>query len=401
LHERFIARQPIFDQRLKVFAYELLFRAGPQNIFQSSKEASSSVVVASTMVFDLEMLVGPAKAFVNFDEATLLRGAARLLPPSRIIVEILESVTPTPEVVHACSELCHAGYVLALDDYVDDPKWKPLIELAKFLKVDFRALDAQARRAIAERYLPRGLKLVAEKVETQADVQNARSLGFSYFQGYFFCKPSMMTGRDIPANKLTCLRLLKVIAAPEISYEEVEDLLKQDPSLIYKLLRYLNSPLMGFRSEVHNIRHAISLLGEVEFRRWISIVALVAMVGDKPSELIRTALLRAYFCEEVSLLLGMAQRRSDFFLMGLLSVIDALLDQPMEDILSHLAVSEEVRTALCGGSNRFRDVYDTLLAYEHADWNAFSSAAARLGSIEDRVPDCYVKAAERAMVIAG
>jgi hypothetical protein len=142
---------------------------------------------------------------------------------------------------------------------------------------------------------------------------------------------------------------------------------KQDLSLIYKLLRYLNSPLMGFSTQVRGIRHAISLLGEVEFRRWISIVALVAMVGDKPSELIRTALLRAYFCEEVSLLLGMAQRRSDFSLMGLLSVIDALLDRPMEDILSQLAVSEEVRTALCGGSNRFRDVYDTLLAYEHAD----------------------------------
>lgn len=399
LHERFIARQPIFDKRLKVFAYELLFRAGPENYFQMREEASSRVIVDSTTVFDLETLTGSAKAFINVTERVLQRGAARLLPANRIVVEILEGVEPSAEVIKNCRELCRDGYVLALDDFVDNAKLAPLIRLAKILKVDFRALGASERRAIAKRYIPKGLELLAEKVETQAEVEEARKLGYTYFQGFFFCKPLMVTGRDIPASKLTCLRLLKAIAVSEISFTEIELLLKQEPALVYKLLRYLNSPLMGFRNEVHGVRDAIVLLGENGFRRWISIVALVSMAGDKPPELIHTALLRAYFCEEISLRIDATLDHADFFLVGLLSVIDALLDQSMEEVLGHLAVSEDVRTALCGGQNCFRDVYDTVLAYERADWKALSAAAARIGASEAEIPDCHLKAAEQARLI--
>jgi c-di-GMP-related signal transduction protein len=399
LHERFIARQPIFNQRLKVFAYELLFRSGPQNFFQPSEEASSRVIVDSTMVCDLEALTGSAKAFVNVTQDALLRGAPRILPPNRIVVEILENVEPTAEVIQSCEELRRDGYVLALDDFVGDPKWEPLIPLAKILKVDFLGLDSAARRAIAGLYLPRGLELLAEKVETQADVQEARELGYTSFQGFFFCKPQMIQGRDIPASQLTCLRLLKAIAAEEISFNEVEELLKQEPGLVYKLLRYLNSPLMGFRNEVHGVRDAIVLLGEIGFRRWISIVALVSMAGDKPPELVHTALLRAYCCERISDLIEEARSQSDFFLMGLLSVVDALLDRSMEEVLVHLALAEDIRSALCGGENLVRDVYNLALAYERADWPAMSSAAARIGMNEDQMPECYLKATKQALLI--
>jgi c-di-GMP-related signal transduction protein len=397
LHERFIARQPIFDQRLKVFAYELLFRAGPENVFQPRKEASTSVIADSATIFDLQTLTGPgAKAFINADQSALLRGAPRLLPPQRIVVEILETVSPTPEVVQACTDLCNSGYVLALDDFADHPRWEPLIPLAKFLKVDFRASNTEARRAIAERYRSNGMQLLAEKVETQSDVQEARTLGYSYFQGFFFCKPVMIEGRDIPGNKLIYLQLLEAVASPELSYTKIEELLKREPSLIYKLLRYLNSPLVGLRVEIRSIREAIALLGETEFRRWVSIVAVTSMAADKPPELVRTALTRAYFCEEIARPIGLPSHSSDLFLMGLLSVTDALLDRPIEQILSNLPVSTEVRTALSGGSNRFRDVYDTLLAYEHADWRTLSSAAMRFGSVEEQVPVCYLSAANRA-----
>jgi len=401
LHERFIARQPIFDRRLRVFGYELLFRAGPQNVFEPREQASSRVIVDSTMVFDLDTLIGSTKAFINANEEALQRGSVRLLPPARIVVEILEGVEPSPAMVRACTELHEDGYTLALDDFVDHPKWKPLIGLASILKVDFRALDADARKAIAKRYRPKGLELVAEKVETQAEVREAEEFGYQYFQGFFFCRPQMISGRDIPAAKLTCLRLLSAVATPEMSFNDVEGLLKQEPALVYKLLRYLNSPLMGLRNEVHGVRDAIVLLGEDEFRRWISIVALVSMAGDKPSELIHTALLRAHFCEELALLIGDTSRRSDFFLMGLLSVIDALLDQPMEQILGHLALSREVRLALSGGKNSFRDVYDAVAAYERADWEILSAIAARIGAEEKRLPDCYRKAAEKSRLIFG
>jgi c-di-GMP-related signal transduction protein len=396
VYEKFIARQPIFDEKLKLFAYELLFRAGEQNVFQPRQEASSSVIVDSMMLFDLQQLTGHAKAFINLDQSALQRGAARLLPPDRVIIEILETIVPTPEVVQLCKDLCDSGYVLALDDFVGHAKWEPLFPLAKFLKVDFRAADADTRADIVRRFRGRGMQFLAEKVETQAELHEARSLGYSFFQGYFFCKPAMVSARDIPGYKLNYLRLLEAVSSAEFSQDTVEDLLKQDPSLVYKLLRYLNSPLLGLRREVHSIRQAMSLLGEIEFRRWVSIVAIVAMASDKPPELIRTALTRAFFCEEISRTVGMTPQSANLFLMGLLSVTDALLDRPIDHVLSTLPVSPEIRTALCGGANRFRDVYDTLLAYERADWDALATAATRLGPIEACVPDCYQSAATRA-----
>jgi c-di-GMP-related signal transduction protein len=396
LYERFIARQPIFDERMKVFAYELLFRAGPENVFQPRREASSTLIVDSATLFDLQTLTGKAKAFINVDQAAILRGAPFLLPPQRIVVEILETVSPIPEVVEACADLRVAGYSLALDDFVDDRKWDPLLPYASFLKVDFRASNEIARREVVERHRRNGLHLLAEKVETQDDMKQARSLGYGYFQGFFFCRPTMMQGRDIPGNKLTFVRLLQAVSEPEMSYSRVEELLKHDPSLVYKLLRYMNSPLVGLRVEIHGVREAIALLGEKEFRRWVSIVAIVSMASDKTPEIIRTALTRAYFCEGISPVLGMGSQASDLFLMGLLSVTDALLDCRIEQVLSGIPVSQDVRTALCGGASPFRDVYETLLAYERADWQALSATVARFRSVEEQVPVCYLAAAGRA-----
>jgi c-di-GMP-related signal transduction protein len=416
MHEKFIARQPIFDDKLKLFAYELLFRATGENIFRPYKEASGSVIVDSTMLFGLQSLTGHGKAFINLDLLALQRGTARLLPPDRVVIEILESVTPSQEVVQLCADLCSEGYTLALDDYVGHSKWEPLLPLVKFLKVDFLACSPPARAAIANRHrakvdLPgtangNRIHLLAEKVETNDDLLEARALGYTYFQGYFFCKPSVLSAREIPSNKLNCLRLLHLVASPDFSYDAVEELLKGDPALVYKLLRYLNSWLVAVRGEIHSIREAIALLGEKEFRRWISVLAVVAMASDKPHELIRTALTRAFFCEALARAIAVSSttsvhrsmQSSDLFLMGLLSVTDAILDRPMEQILASLPVGPEVRVALCGGANHYRDVYDVLLAYERADWPALSAASMRLGVDESTVSDCEAKSREAASI---
>ena len=308
--EKFIARQPIFDDKLKLFGYELLYRAGGENAFRPYKEASGTLVVDSTMLFGLQTLTGHAKAFINFDLLALQRGTARLLPPDQVMIEIFESVTPSQEVVQLCAELCNEGYTLALDGYVGHPKWEPLLPLVKFLKVDFRGCDPPARAAIANRHRSKldpsaaantgGMRLLAEKIETNDDLLEARSLGYTFFQGYFFCKPTTLSAREIPGNKLNCLRLLHLVASPDFNYDAVEQLLKTDPALVYKLLRYLNSWLVAVRGEIHSIREAIALLGEKEFRRWISVLAVVAMASDKPHELVRTALTRAFFCENLA-----------------------------------------------------------------------------------------------------
>jgi c-di-GMP-related signal transduction protein len=399
MHEKFIARQPILDTRLQVFAYELLFRGGPQNSFQPFANAASSVIADSITLFDLEMLAGQARAFVNVDEMALRLGAPRLLPADRIVVEILETVRPTQEILGACRELCSAGYQLALDDFVDLPEIAPLVEFASFLKIDFQMFDARTRSALARKYKDSNIRLLAEKVETESEFREARDLGFSYFQGYFFCKPSMVETREIPGNKATQLQLLTAVAAPEFRFDIIENLLKQEPSLLYRLLRYLNSPILGLRSEVRSVRHAIVLLGQNEFRRWASIFAIISMSAGKSPELIRTALIRAFFCEELAAAAGLREKGSSLFLMGLLSVTDALLDKPMRDVLKALPVIQDVKIALCGGTNRFREVFELVLALEHAKWIRISDIAERIGCDEGKVADSYLSALLRATSI--
>ena len=399
MHEKFIARQPILDTRLQVFAYELLFRGGPQNSFQPFANAASSVIADSITLFDLDMLTGHARAFVNVDEMALRLGAPRLLPADRIVVEILETVRPTEEMLGACRELRSAGYQLALDDFVDSPGIAPLVEFASFLKIDFQMFDARARSALARKYADNHIRLLAEKVETESEFREARDLGFSYFQGYFFCKPSMVETREIPGNKAIQLQLLTAVAAPELRFDFIENLLKQEPSLLYRLLRYLNSPILGLRSEVRSVRHAIVLLGENEFRRWAAIFAIISMSTGKSPELIRTALTRAFFCEEFSAAAGLREKGPSLFLMGLLSVTDALLDKPMREALKALPVIQEVKIALCGGTNHFRDVFELVLALERAEWIRLSDIAARIGCDEGKIPDSYLSALLRATSI--
>ena len=399
--EKFIARQPIFDKRLRVFAYELLFRGGPQNYFikPSRNAAASSVIADSITLFDLNTLTGNALAFINVDELALRLDAPRLLPPDRVIIEILETVTPSDEIVRICRDLIGSGYTLALDDFVDHPKFASLVECAKYLKVDFQLLDPDDRRRIVEKYANSGISFLAEKVETEEELAEARHLGYSYFQGYFFCRPSMMETREIPGNKLLQLRLLNLVSGPELDYSAIEELLKNEPSLLYRLLRYLNSPLLGLRSEVHSVRHALTLLGEREFRRWVSIFAVIALASGKPPELIRTALTRAYFCEAFSHAARMDNESSTLFLMGLLSITDALLDQPIADVLRSLPVDEKIKTALTGGQNRHHDVYELLLALERAEWPRLSACADRLAVSEASVPDAFQSALQKASAI--
>ncbi len=400
MHEKFIARQPIFDPRLRVFAYELLFRGGPQNAFTPYANASASVIADSITLFDIQLLTGNARAFVNVDELALRLGAPRLLPANRIVVEILETVQPSSEILAICRELRDAGYFFALDDFVDAPHSRPFVELAHFLKVDFQLLDPDARKALAAKYRRPDISLLAEKVETRQDLDEAKSLGFSYFQGYFFCKPSMLETREIPGNKIIQLQLLNAVATPDLDFNRIEGLLKLEPSLLYRLLRYLNSPVLGLRSEVHSVHQALSLLGEREFRRWVSIFSVIALSSGKPPELIRTALTRAFFCEEISGHIGLQNKSSGLFLMGLLSVADALLDKSMRDVLNLLPVSTEIKTAFCGGQNSLRDVYELLLAFERADWARLVTHIQRIGCTEEDVPDAYKAAIQKASTIS-
>lgn len=328
----------------------------------------------------------------------MLSEAAKLLDPRRVVLEVLEHVNPTAEVIESCRKLKHKGYQLAIEDFVDGDKWAGMIPLVSFLKVDYRECGELTQRAIAQKYLPKGIALLAEKVETEMELDRSKRLGYTFYQGYFFCKPTMMTDHDIPAEKTVCARTLKETAAAELNVHRVEELMRLDPSLTYKLLRYLNSPLLGRSGEVRDIPRAVRLLGEKEFRRWISIVAVVALASGKPIEPARTAVMRGYFCEQVAAASGRAAEASELFLI-LLSVADALLDRPMERVLEDLPISKDIAVALQGGENEFRGVLDLILAYEHGTWNTVTKAARRINVKEAALPECYVQASEKASIL--
>ena len=396
MYERFIARQPIFDRRLRVLGYELLFRNGPDNHFTPTAQPAANVIVDSTMLLRLDSLTGPGKAFLNMSHDELRGGSALLLSSSKTVIEITEQIEPNAETIRACQDLHLAGYQLALDGFQDVPHWQLLIRFASFLKVDFQVTARDEQEALAKKFSRSGRKLIGKRIETQEEFRRAKRAGYAMFQGFFFLRPQMVIARDLPASKLNSLRLLQESVAPELRYGEIEDILKQEPALLYKLLRYLNSPALGLCREVRSVPHAVALLGEKEFRRWVTVVAVVAASMDEPVEVLRSAITRAYFCEGLAQLLFARANSAEFFLMGLLSLLDVLFARPLAEILDELPLSDGIRTALTGGSNMFRDVYEAALTCEQANWSAFHDAANRAKLSQALVTEKYEAALRQA-----
>jgi len=312
----------------KVFGYELLFRDGVEDYFRATDaDAASRQTLDTTLQVGLEVLCNGRRGFVNCTREILLKDYMTLLPSSLAVVEVLESVPPDDLVMAALHRLKQAGYMIALDDFtIDDPR-TPLTDFANTLKVDLRQNTLEQGAAIAKRYGPWRCRMLAEKVESREEFVAAKAAGFVYFQGYFFRRPEVLQNKEIPANQLNYVRLLQAVSQPELQLRELENLIKTEASVCYRLLRYLNSAAFGIQNEVHSIRHALTLLGEREVRRWIRLVVTLTAGEKRSSELLVSAMTRARFCELLSL--RVPQGESDLFLMGLLSMIDAILEIPM------------------------------------------------------------------------
>ena len=384
----FVARQPIFDERLNVYAYELLFRAGPENVFvrKHSDQASPRVIHDALHVFGLETLAGGARLFVNVNREVLVEGLATLLPPEIAVVELLETVELDEEVFAAAFALRSAGYLIALDDFVFRPGCEPLVAVADIIKVDFLATAPGEREALVRRHRRPGLRFLAEKVETREDFEAARRMGYELFQGYFFARPQMISARDVPGSTLSRLRLLQAVSG-ELDLVEVEEILRADPALSVKLLRHLNSASFRWRSAVRSIRQALTLLGERPFRRWAALVTLTSLGEQKPTELLLDTLVRAQFCERLAQPFGIPDAAGDLFLMGLLSHVDAIIGRPLPELLDQLALAPRVKEALLGGGEGvLAELFRAALAYEQGDFaplealaNARAVAAEEIG----------------------
>ncbi len=391
----FIARQPILDAEQKVFGYELLYRSGPENIFPGidADAASSQTIHDSLATFGLDLLAPRKLAFVNVARRVLTEHLYSILPKQRVVLELLETVKPDAEVVEACQELKRSGYLLALDDYVEDAAYAPLIELADFIKVDFLTTSSTKRQDLMTRYGSR-LHLLAEKVETAEDFREGLRLGFEYFQGFYFCAPEMISRKKIPAFKLNYLQLIQAVSRPELDFDRLEQIIKGDVSLSVRLLRLLNSAAFGYKGRVRSVKGALTLLGEEPVKKWATMLAIGELGEDKPAELVVTCLVRARMCELLAPSASLAGHAHDLFLVGLLSLVDALVGRPLAELVREMALSEEIQAGILDDESRLGRVRALVLAQEQGDWQQTSALATKLGVPETSLPDHYRVALE-------
>jgi c-di-GMP-related signal transduction protein len=392
---KYLARQPILNRSRDLFAYELLFRNGIQNSCEGlDLELASNSVLDTSFLIGFEKITGGRPMFINCPRDFLLKDYISLFPASSVVVEILETIEPDQEVIDACKRLKQMGYTIALDDFIESPARAPLVALADIIKVDFRNTDPTEQRSIVSRHAGKRIRMLAEKVETQEEFAAGKEMGYSLFQGYFFCRPELMQHKSVPSSKLAYLELLRAATAPQFDIQELAFKIKHEASLTFRLLRYLNSAAFGLRLEIRSVPHALSMLGELELRKWIAVISVSVLADGKPDELMTVPLVRGRFCELMAPHARLASHANDLFLMGLLSVMDAILGQPLESVLAELPVRAEIKEALLARKGLYWQLLQMATAHERADWEAVSALADQTGMNEEEVSGFYVAAVD-------
>ena len=399
--EHFIARQPIFDTKGRVYAYELLFRSGLHNYFDCDDAdlAAASVIANSNLLFDLDEMTGGTKAFINCTSKVLREDLMTTLPRQQAVVEVLEEVKPDDSIIAACQRLKKQGYTLALDDFVYHENFEPLLELADIIKVDFLLSDVDEQEQLAKTMIPRGIKMLAEKVETHEVYEQAKQMGYQLFQGYFFARPVIISRKDIPTNKIQFLRILKDIHAEEVDFKKLALTIQSEVSLTYKLLKLINSAAFALRHKVTSVLQALSLLGLQEIRNWVSLLSIASMADDKPAELVVSSLIRARICEQLAQPCKMGDRQSDMFLMGLFSLLDVIMSRPIDEILQEITVEEDILEALTETPGTLRSILDLVIAMEKGEWEQVSRLAIELQIEEKALSTTYLDAVKWAQDI--
>lgn len=390
--DTFLARQPIFDQNHHIYGYELLFRAGEANIFPEidGALATSKVLSSSFFTVGIEEITGGCKAFVNFTLELLLQGAALMFHPDTFVVEILEDVCPGPEVIEACRELRARGYDIALDDFICTCQSEIFMEFATIIKIDFRSSSIAEIKDILNRFSSHPCAFLAEKIETHEEFHQARELGFRYFQGYFFSRPEMMKQKDLSPVKQHVLQLLIRVFQDDCTVSELEEIICRDISMSYKLLKYINSAHFARITPLSSVRQAIAFLGMNEIRTFVTIVATSKLCQDKPHELLRTSIIRARFLEHIA---AEVQRdEKEMFMLGLFSLIDAMLDNTMERLINPLHLKNSVQKALVKREGELFIYLEMVELYETAQWEKLDALRQAARIAEGRLAVFYLEA---------
>jgi len=388
---RFIARQPIFDRQLRVFGYELLFREGFENFACiTDSELAARSTLDNSMLWGLDQLCDGKLALVNCTRDVVTSRLVELLPPSTTVVEVLEGTLADREMVEACRSLGQKGYMVALDDISSIEEIKPYLGIADLVKVDFRLVVPSEQAELAKWLDQQRIIALAEKVETKEEYRLATAMGYGLFQGYFLQRPEILRTRDIPAVQANYARLLSAIQGPDLDFKLIEDLVRREPSLCFRLLRFLNSSLFAFEDSIDSVHHALRLLGERNIRNWLLVAVTSALGRGKASELVVWALTRARFCELTS---GANRQLADeMFLLGMLSAFPALLEASLETILGRIAIAPSLKSALLGEPGPESDILELLAAYESGDWPTCIAKTNDSRLTEDYVCRFYLEA---------
>jgi EAL and modified HD-GYP domain-containing signal transduction protein len=398
---RYVARQPILDLRGRVHGYELLFRAGPEAVFRGDGDFATRTMLDNSVLFGMDKLTSGLPAFVNCTAESLTERLVDILPPSMTVLEILETVDPTPQVIVACRKLKETGFRLALDDFIWSPKWAPLVELADYVKVDFMQLNAAAREQLQKRLKGAAVALIAEKVETQEEYKQACKEGFTYFQGYYFCRPVLLKGRRVPANRLFHIRIMELLQHQPMDLKQIGDLVKRDASLAYRLLRLVNSPICAIRQEVRSIEAALVAVGEDAFRRIATVAIASELNANRPPEILRMAFVRGRFCELAARLCALDP--TEQYLLGMFSLLPAMLEISMVELAPNLPLREKIREALVGVLSRDSSLLMWADRYEHGDWMRCDAIAQSYSLNQETLVRCFEEAvvwAEAALHLA-
>jgi c-di-GMP-related signal transduction protein len=384
----FITRQPILEGTGRVFGYELLHRAAEGS---AADGASAQGLTDVVLDMGLDTLAESKPAFLNFTRELLLSQAGTLLPPDKVVIQLRRGLEVDDAVVTACQELHAQGYRLAFD-FGADPEAGRLLPFMAFVKVDFRKLATGTATALAKQFRVGQIRVIAEKVETAPAYAAAKVSGFDLFQGYYFCQPTTLQAAPLPGRRLAYLQLLSALQKPDVGVREIEDLVKHDVSLSYRVLKCVNSAAYGLRSEVTSIRQALILIGVEPIRKWVSVWSMAGLNGSGPSEIVTMSLLRARCCELLGQQVETSMDESEFFLLGLCSLLDAILDRPLAEAIADLPLSAEIRAALVGEANPPRAVLEVVTAYEAGRWDEALEKARAIGLPDEAPATVYAEA---------
>ena len=369
--EIFLARQPIFDPDQNVVAYEILYRSGLVNAYDGTDGdvASGQVLYNSFHTFGIKNLTNGKPVFVNFTEELINNEIATLFPTDLLVVEILEDIAPKEEIIANSKLLKEKGYKIALDDFVYSEEYEGLIELADIIKIDFLISTREEIVRVSKDLISRNIILLAEKVETREEFEFAKALGFTLFQGYFFSKPEILKTKKLQPIKATALQLVDEVNKAEVNFNNLTSIISRDLSLTYNLLKLVNTPAFGFIHRIKSVRHALVGLGEMEIRKWIYLVVVSDMGDDRPSELTRLSLIRARFGELLVEQTRLKSQSENIFLVGMFSLLDVIINKPMEEILEEVQAPDPVKSALLNQSGELGNLYKLIIAYEKAEWD--------------------------------